>query len=206
MKFTNENSNILHEVGHFLMYTLYLTSKRNFSREVFISEMIEISIVPDGDSIGHIRTGSDIEKKRFSLCRPFVLLGGVLSSLYFVDHTWETKFSSVHEIKSNFPDIYYNNGGGKDLLTLLRNDRSMGYEKTARYIYELRKIMFDLWDNRTIRKIVRQLYRGLQKDRCLRSERCYNIIKPHVPELKKLGRHIYNPITKIKINAKVILF
>lgn len=206
MKFTNENSTIMHEIGHFMMYVLYLASKRNFSREVFISEMIEISIVPDEDSIGHIMIGSDIEKRGFGLCRTFVLLSGVLSSLYFVDRVWETKFSSVHEIKSNFSDIYCNHGGGKDLLTLLKNDRSMGCEKTARYIYELREIMFNLWDNRTIRKIVRQLYRGLQKDKCLYSERCYNIIKSHVPELKKLGRHIYNPITKIKINAKTVLF
>ena len=208
MKYTNENKNIMHEVGHFLMYTLYLTTNKRFDKKLFTSKIIELSIVPNPEenTAGHLTTVDNISKVKNRLCRSYTLLSGVLFSTYLVEHNWNCEFSKIKEIEHNFVHIYCDHGGGSDLESLVTSDRSMTFHKTAVYIQELKKIMFDLWDNEVIRKIMRQLYRGLQKNKCMEKEKLFNIIEPHIPELKKLGKQIYNAPNKFRLDAKALLF
>lgn len=206
MKYTVENSRIMHEIGHFIFYTLYLSSKSNFEKSMFCYNVKEISIVPDKDSYGRITVDSKILKRSKTGCY-FTFLSGVLCDLFIVDHTIEKKFDKVKDIRRNLIDIYHDLDGGNDLLQLIKDFvKSSTFGKVAVYIYELRKQIYKLWDQEVIRSITRKLYRKLQKDKEIYSEGCYKIIEPYIPELKKLGRQVYGPKTKLNIYAKIILF
>lgn len=208
MKYTVENSRIMHEIGHFIFFTLYLSSKSNFEKSMFCYNVQGISIVPDKDdnSYGRITVDSKILKRSKTGCY-FTLLSGVLCDLLIVDHTIEKKFDKVKDIRRNLIDIYNDNGGGNDLLQLIKDFvKSSTFDKVAVYIYELRKQIYKLWDQEVIRSITRKLYRKLQKDKEIYSEGCYKIIEPYIPELKKLGKQVYGPKTKLSVYAKIILF
>lgn len=208
MKYTVENSIIMHEIGHFIFFTLYLSSKSNFEKSMFCYNVQKISIVPDKDdnSSGRITVDSKILKRSKTGCY-FTLLSGILCDLLIVDHTIEKKFDKVRDIRENLIDIYNDNGGGNDLLQLIKDFvKSSTFDKVAIYIYELRKQIYKLWDQEVIRSITRKLYRKLQKDREIYSEGCYKIIEPYISELKKLGRQVYGPKTKLSVYAKIILF
>lgn len=198
----------MHEIGHFIFYTLYLSSKSNFGKSMFCYSVQRISIVPDKDnnSLGRIIVDSRILKKSKTGCY-FMLLSGVLCDLLLVDHTIEKKFDKVKDIRRNLIDVYDNLGGGSDLLQLIEDYvKSSTFDKISVYIYELRKQIYKLWDQEAIRSITRKLYRKLQKDKEIYSEGCYKIIEPYIPELKKLGKQVYGPKTKLKVYAKIILF
>ena len=208
MKYTVENSRIMHEIGHFIFYTLYLSSKSNFEKSMFCYNVQGISIVPDKDdnSFGRVTIDSKILKKSKTGCY-FMFLSGVLCDLLIVDHTIEKKFDKVRDIRKNFINIYNDLGGGSDLLQLTEDFvKSFTFDKIAVYIYELRKQIYKLWDQEVIRSITRKIYRKLQKDGEIYSEGCYKIIEPYIPELKRLGRQVYGLKTKLNIYAKIILF
>lgn len=211
MKYTKNNCYIMHEIGHFIMYTLYLSSKRNFDKNLFTSKILELSIVEEEDedktSYGHLTIGGEVTKIKDDLCRSYLLLSGVLFSLYLVEHEWKHKheFSKKREIRCFLLDVFCDHGGGGDIQTLL-DFKNTEFFKLAIYIQELKKIIFSLRNNKSIRKIIHQLYRELQKNKFIRNERLFSIIKPHIPELKKLGKQIYNLPNKIKLRAKTLLF
>lgn len=145
--------------------------------------------------------------KRSKIGCYFLLLSGVLYDLLLVNHTVEKKFDRVKDIRRNLIDIYNDNGGGNDLLQLTKYFvKNSTFDKISAYIYELKKQIYKLWDKESIRSITRKLYRKLQKDGKIYSEGCYKIIEPYIPELKKLGKEIYGPKTKLKVYAKIILF
>lgn len=208
-EFTEENKTIMHEIGHFLLFLLYLSKKRGFGKKMFTDEFIEISIIKNSYSLGHISITKDEKKllRKSRLCGGFVLLSGVLFALQLVksDNKNKREFTTKREIKDNFVYVYCDNGGGLDLLKLLKNTW-FGTSYTASHIYELKNIINEMWDNEVIRKISRSLFRELQKNKVLNNETCYSIIKPYIPELKKMGKKIYSIKTKLKINAKTILF
>jgi hypothetical protein len=130
-----------------------------------------------------------------------------LCDLLLVDHTIEKKFDKVRDIRKNFIDIYNDFGGGSDLFQLIKNFvENSTLDKISAYIYELKKQIYKLWNKESIRSITRKLYRKLQKDGEIYSEGCYKIIEPYIPELKKLGKELYGPKTKLKVYAKIILF
>ncbi len=208
MKSTEENRTIMHEIGHFILYTLFLSSRRGFGKDVFIDNFFEISIIQSSDSYGHVTFSKSPKQLCVNkLCGGFTLLSGTLFSLKLIDHRCEKirKFDSIREIRENFIYIYCDFGGGEDLLLLLKNS-GFGISKTTAYIHELIKIINEIWNSETIRKISRSLYKGLQKNKSLSGETCYSIIKPYIPELKKLGKQIYSIKTKLRISAKAILF
>ena len=211
MKYTEKNCDIMHEIGHFIMYTLYLSSKRNFDKDLFTSKILELSIVEeedeDGISGGHLTIRGKITKIKDDLCRSYILLSGVLFSLYLVEYEWKHKheFSEKREIICHLLDVFYDHGGCEDIHTLL-NFKNTGFFKLTIYIQELKKIIFSLKNNKSIRKIIHRLYRELQKNKFIENERLFSIIKPHIPELKKLGKQIYNLPNKIKLRAKTLLF
>ena len=211
MKYTEKNSYIMHEIGHFIMYTLYLSSKRNFDKDLFTSKILELSIVEekceDGISNGHLAIEGEVTEIKNDLCRFYILLSGVLFSLYLIEYEWKHKheFSEKREIRRHLLDVFYDHGGYGDIHTLL-NFKDTEFFKLTIYIHELKKIIFSLKNNKSIRKIIHQLYRELQKNKFIRNERLFSVIKPHIPELKKLGKQIYNLPNKIKLRAKTLLF
>lgn len=211
MKYTEKNSDIMHEIGHFIMYTLYLSSKKDFNKDLFTSKVLELSIVEeedkDGICGGYLAIGEKVTKIKDDLCRFYILLSGVLFSLYLIEYEWKHKyeFSETCEIRRYLLDVFYDHGGGEDIHTLL-NFKNTGSFKITVYIQELKKIIFSLKNNKSIRKIIHQLYRELQKNKFIKNERLFSIIKPHIPELKKLGKQIYNLPNKIKLRAKTLLF
>lgn len=205
MKYTEENSNIMHEIGHFIMYTLWISQNKEIDRNYFNNRIFEISIVENENSFGRVVVNNKISVDTF--CVKLTYLSGVLFSLGYVEHPdmlwW---FDDKWQIKKNFIEVYNKFGGSSDLLWILKNIRAADSNYIAIYIYELKKFIQIIRKDETIRKIVHQLYKGLQKNKHLSGDQCYSIIKPHIQKLKILGRQIYNPITKIKINAKAILF
>ena len=205
MKFTEDNTTIVHEIGHFIFFTLFLSSKSNFGKEMFCENVGEISIVPNytEKSLGHI-TINELQLKNNKLCCCFVLLSGVLTSLLIVNHEWNTDFNTVYDIRDNYVEIYCNHGGSEDLKKVFDIRNTLG--SVPSHIFELEKIIYYLWDQEIIRKITRKLYRRLQKEKVLYSESCYSIIEPYIPELIKLGKSIYRFRTKLRINARTILF
>lgn len=208
MKYTKENSIIMHEIGHFIFFTLYLSSKSCFKRSFFCYNVEKISIVPDkkDNSLGCVSIDEKMIKRSKIGCY-FLLLSGVLYDLLLVNHTVEKKFDRVKDIRRNLIDIYNDNGGGNDLLQLTKYFvKNSTFDKISAYIYELKKQIYKLWDKESIRSITRKLYRKLQKDGKIYSEGCYKIIEPYIPELKKLGKEVYGPKTKLKVYAKIILF
>lgn len=205
MKFTEDNTTIVHEIGHFIFFTLFLSSKNNFGKEMFCENVAEISIIPDytEKSLGYISI-NDLQLKNNKLCCYFVLLSGVLTDLLIVNHKWNTDFNTVRNIRDNYVGIYCDHGGSKDLKRVF--DMRNTINSIPYHIFELKKIIYYLWDQEIIRKITRKLYRRLQKEKILYSESCYSIIEPYIPELIKLGRDIYGIKTKLRINARTILF
>ena len=198
----------MHEIGHFIFFTLYLSSNSRFKRSVFCYNIEKISIVPDkkDNSFGRVTINTKMIKRSKIGCY-FLLLSGVLCDLLLVDHTIEKKFDRVKDIRRNLIDIYDGNGGGNDLLQLIENFvKNSTLDKISAYIYELKKQICKLWDEESIRSITRKLYRKLQKDGEIYSEGCYKIIEPYIPELKKLGKEVYGSKTKLKVYAKIILF
>jgi hypothetical protein len=208
MKYTVESSRIMHEIGHFIFFTLYLSSKSNLEKSTFCYNVKKISIVPDkkDNSFGRVMFNLRTLRRSKIGCY-FTLLSGVLCDLLLVDHSIEKKFDKVKDIRRNLIDVYSNLGGGSDLLRLIKDFvKSSTFDKVAVYIYELRKQIYKLWDQEVIRSITRKLYRKLQKDKEIHSEGCYKIIEPYIPELKKLGKQVYGPKTKLSVYAKIILF
>lgn len=207
-KYTKETSNIMHEIGHFIFFTLWLSSKGSFNKSMFCNNILRLSIVPNEEdkSFGRLTIGDSMVLKRNKLCRYFLLLSGVLCDILLVEHVWETKFKTVRNIRNHFVDIYCDHGGGGDLLKLV-DTYSATFDSVSAYIYELRKQIYKLWNQEAIRSITRKLYRKLQKDKEIHSEGCYKIIEPYIPELKKLGKQVYGPKTKLSVlYAKIILF
>ena len=46
-KYTEETSNIMHEIGHFIFFTLWLSSKSSFEKSMFCNNILRLSIVPN---------------------------------------------------------------------------------------------------------------------------------------------------------------
>lgn len=208
-KYTEETSIIMHEIGHFIFFTLWLSSKGSFNKSMFCNNILRLSIVPNEEekSFGHLTIGDPRVLKRNKLCRYFLLLSGVLCDILLVEHIWKIKFKTVRDIRNHFVDIYRDHGGSSDLFNLVLMDTySATYDSIPAHIYELRKQIYKLWDQEVIRSITRKIYRKLQKDKKIYSEGCYKIIEPYIPELKKLGKQVYGPKTKLSVYAKTILF
>ena len=184
MKYTVENSEIMHEIGHFIFFTLWLSSKGNFDKSMFCDNVREISIIPNDDdnSFGHLRIGHARVLRKNKLCRYFLLLSGVLYNVLLVDHVWSIRFKTVRDINNYHIDLYCNHGGSNDLLRLVE-EYSATYNSISAHIHELKKQIYKLWDQEAIRSITRKLYRKLQKDKEVYSEGCYKIIEPYIPEL-----------------------
>lgn len=205
MKYTKENSNIMHEIGHLIMYILWMSRKKNFNREYFTNQILEISIIEKGDSLGRVTINKKALVDKF--CAKLVYLGGVLFSLEYVDHPemlW--RFDDKKQIEKNFIDVYCKFGGYEDLLWVINNIHGVDFNYIATYIHEFKKIIKIIKKDKAIKRIIHKLYKNLQKDKCISGDKCYSIISPHILDLKTLGQQIYNPFTRFKINAKTLLF
>lgn len=212
-KYTRENSIITHEIGHFIMFLLYLSTKRGFNKDMFLSSITELSICHDNEdnSDGHV-TVNDDRLYENSLCCSFTLLGGVLFDILLVEHSYnfKYKFFKLNDIINNHIDVYDDFGGSGDLLRLCKKKKRITFISSyiASNIIELKGIIYELLNNETIRKIIRSLHRNLQKDKCISGNRCYSIVESYIPELKQLGKNIYCPKMKLKIRlgyAKAVL-
>lgn len=201
MKHTLDNINIIHEIGHLLIFTLYLSSRKKLTKEYFTSKFISISIIEDENSYARCTLNNKFCADRF--VATMVYLSGVLFSLEYVENNTTFEFDSRRQIKENFIDVFNKNGGINDLLWVLRNIR---IADITVYIIELKKIIQILRYNDSIKKIIHKTYRRLQKDKYLSNESIYGILRPHIEELTKLGHQIYNPLNRLRINAKAILF
>ena len=212
-KYTRENSTITHEIGHFIMFLLYLSTKRGFNRDMFLESIEELSINPDENGSGGHITVDDDRLYENSLGCSFTLLGGVLFDILLVEHSYnfKYKFSKLVDIINNHIDVYDDFGGSGDLLKLCEKEKRITFISSyiASNIVELKSIVYELWNNEVIRKIIRSLHRNLQKDKCISGNRCYSIIEPYIPELRQLGESIYCLRVKLKIRlgyAKALLF
>lgn len=203
MKYTLDNNNIMHEIGHLLLFTLYLSSRKRLTEEYFTSKFISISIIEDENSYARCTINNKFCADRF--VATMVYLSGVLFSLEYVENNTTFEFDNRGQIKENLIDVFNKNGGRDDLLWVLRNIRADSSYITS-FIIELKKIIQILRYNDSIKKIIHKTYRRLQKDKYLSNRSMYCILKPHVEELTKLGHQIYNPLNRLRVNAKAILF
>ena len=202
MKSTKENIIIIHEIGHLIMYMLYLLTSRKFDRDYFINNIFEISIVSDEISLGRVEISNSIKNSGF--CFRAVYLSGVLFSLEYIE-SYRYNFESKEKLMNHLFEVYEKTGGSDDLTQIIKKFKRSSI-KLPVYAYEFRKMIKVLKENESIQKIIHKLYRGLQKNKSLSGDACYNIIKMYIPELKKLGKEIYNPFNRFRINAKAVLF
>ena len=195
MKYTLDNNNIMHEIGHLLLFTLYLSSRKKLTEEYFTSKFISISIIEDENSYARCTLNNKFCADKF--VATMVFLSGVLFSLEYVENS-VLEFDSRKQIKKKFIEVFNENGGINDLLWVLRNIRIADSSYITSFIIELKKIIQILRYNDSIKKIIHKTYRRLQKDKYLSNRSMYCILKPHVEELTKLGHQIYNPLNRLR--------